>query len=338
MKQNNFPAVLAHLDLAPELYYRHLMGEKNILKNYYLEEFRQAGVKIIVSSLYIEEKFLPEQSLKMALLYWDALQREIVTVQDQVVFVTSKEMLQKVMKENKIGILLSFEGAEPLEENILLLNAFYKLGVRGLGLTWSRANNFATGCCRGSENKDVKGEITSLGKELIWMAEDLGMWIDVSHLNDDGFTQLLDIAKKPFMASHSNARDICFNYRNLSDSHLKEFGKRGGVIGVNGYSKMIGKNVKSGEEGVIALCRHIGHIIEMAGPDCVGLGLDLCGRYYEAVRKMENSPEIYDGDILTDHREIINIPEVLLEIGLKKKHVRKVIGDNLVKYFTGILK
>ena len=216
LHKNNI-VVDAHLDLAGEIYNRHLAGEKEVIKNRYLDNFKKGGFNIIVSSLFISDIYLPEMGLRVALGEISALMEDIEHCNGEVVLIKTKEQLEKVVKENKIGIIISFEGLDPIGNDIKLLKVFYELGVRAAGLTWSRRNYVADGCFFNSVEEGKKGGLTNFGVEVVKELEKLNILIDVSHLNDEGFWDVVKFTKKPFIASHSNVRSIKGIMRNLND-------------------------------------------------------------------------------------------------------------------------
>jgi len=333
---NDNTVVFAHLDLAPEIYYRNQLGQTNIVRDYYLEDFKEAGANVVVSSLYMADLFMPELALKMALCFYDALCIDLESVKDEVFLVRSKAELNETVADGKIAILLSFEGAEPLVNKVSLLRPFFQLGIRGLGITWSRRNYFADGCCGGDGCIDHKGGVTNLGKELIYMAEDIGMWIDVSHINDNGFDDMLEIAQKPFIASHSNVRSLYMSSRNLTDRQLSKLALQGGIIGINAYKNMICGEMCVGPYGIEKLCDHIEYVMNYVGASHVGLGLDLCNRYFE-VEPGIGEPRI-GGDSINSHAEALYITAILLARRVSKGNIINLIGGNFFNYFNLILK
>src|SRR5690625_2063866 len=133
----------------------------------------------------------------------------------------SYDDILEAKRTGKVGILLSFEGVEPLYDDITLLRPFYELGVRFVGLTWSRRNAAADGSIE--DDTFNGGGLTPFGKQLVQEAENLGMIIDVSHLNDPGFDDVLATSKQTIIASHSNSRKITNKLRNLrSDEQTYE--------------------------------------------------------------------------------------------------------------------
>lgn len=211
----------AHFDLAAEVYERRLAGERHVVERRYLPHFREASVNLIVSSIYVPGRELPESGLRRALGQIAALREDLESVQDQICVADSREALDRAAAGGQTAVLLSLEGLDPLGNDLSLLRAFYDLGVRGAGLTWSRRNVFATGCCKAGEFREIPGGLTDLGREAVARMEELGMYVDVSHLNNEGFADLCTCAKRPFIASHSNAWKIHPNYRNLRDDQIE---------------------------------------------------------------------------------------------------------------------
>jgi membrane dipeptidase len=197
------------------------------------------------------------------------------------------------VEEGRTAFLLSFEGVEPLGNDLLLLRPFYELGVRFVGLTWSRRNYAADGCHFWPIPEGTPGGLTAFGVQLLKEAERLGMVVDVSHLNDAGFADVLALAQKPFIASHSNCRALAGTMRNLTDAQIQGLASRGGVMGLNNMISFVypsedsDKKISSPEdlprskvpEGKLlyeGFFDHIRHVIDLVGPDHIGFGFDLC--------------------------------------------------------------
>jgi len=329
----NSVVVDTHLDLAGEIYNRYLAGEKEVIKNRYLENFKKAGFNIIVSSLYIDDIFLPEMALKRGLEQISALMEDIETCNGEVVLVKSKEQLNKVIEENKIAIIMSFEGLEPIGKDIGLLKIFYELGVRAAGLVWSRRNYVADGCHFKPVEEGQKGGLTNFGVQVVKKLEEKNMLIDVSHLNDEGFWDVVKYTKKPFIASHSCVRNIHDSMRNLTDEQIKAIAERNGVIGINAYKSIAG--VKDGEDPIKKLVDHIEYIVNLVGPEHVGYGFDLCDSYYESALKFKYEP--HTSDSIVCHGDTTLLTEELLRREISEEDIKLIIGGNFFRIFNEIL-
>ena len=323
----------AHADLAPEIFLRALAGETRIIKNRWLDDFKKGGVNLVVSSLFAREENIPEKALTDALLQIAALASDIDSARDEITLVKTKADFECCVKKQKIGVLMYFEGLEPLGNAKELLRAFYEAGVRGASLTWSRRNLFADGSCRASECFDVRGGLSALGRETVAFLEDHKMFVDVSHLNDDGFAELASLARVPFIATHSNARGVHFSYRNLTDEQIKTLAQKGGVIGINGIAKIAGAGAHD-ENRYAKLCDHIDRIVELAGYDHVGYGFDMCDPLYQAEKHARAEPPL---DCVHSHEDAIELTAEFLRRGHSERNAQKLIGGNFRDYFMNTL-
>lgn len=328
-----YPVVDTHLDLAAEIYYRRRNGEREVIRSHYLEPLKKAGVRLVVSSVFLENEDLPARGLELTLGQIAALYEDLESVKEEVRLVRSKSEILQVIEEGKIGILLYMEGLDVLTWDCSMLRCFYEMGVRGASLTWSRRNYLGEGSCTAGEYRQVRGGLSELGKKTVRELELLHMFVDVSHLNDDGFADLAGVAAKPFIASHSNARTIHDNYRNLTDDQIRLLSGRGGVMGMNACSEIVG--AVPGPAGISKMCDHIEHIIRLAGPEHVGIGLDLCDAYYAARAKKE-LPAQRD-DCLKDHSDLILLTAELLRRGGREEDIARILGGNFLRYFCDVL-
>ncbi|MGE5599277.1 MAG: dipeptidase, partial [Bacteroidota bacterium] len=128
----------------------------------------------------------------------------------------------------RVGFLLALEGAGPLAGRPGLLRPLHQLGLRLVGLTWNGRNQFADGVA-----VEGGGGLTGAGRELVALAEELGVVVDLAHLHPKGFWDVLSIARRPVVVSHANARAVRDHPRNLDDDQLRALADRGGLVGIN---------------------------------------------------------------------------------------------------------
>lgn len=328
----NYPVVDAHLDLAGELLFRKKMGEKNPLKIHYLENLRICGCNLVVSSIYIRNEELPEMGLREALDQISAL-LEAIDLNPEFLLVRTAQDLNRVIREDRIGILLYMEGLDCIGRDIRLLRILWELGVRGASLTWSRRNALASGCCKASEQINISGGLSADGYLAVEEMERMGMFLDVSHLNDEGFADICKSAGAAFAATHSNSRSVHFHYRNMTDEQIKELAARGGVMGLNGCDCIVGSSC--GPVSLEMLCRHVEHVVSLVGINYVGYGFDFCDSYMEAEPRL---PLAWNrSDCLGDHSHVPELTAALLKRGMREEDAVKVIGGNWVRYFRKLL-
>ncbi len=201
------------------------------------------------------------------------LMKQLEINKEYIALATSSADLEQNTKGGKISAFVTVEGADLLEGQITRLHKLHEMGVRLITLTWNHINSvaFPTGL---SEIDYPNQRLTAFGEEVIDYMNQNGMIVDVSHLSDQGFYHIHKISKKPYIASHSNARALCNHPRNLTDEMLKIIGKDGGIVGLNFYSAFLGRSPISTVEDIV---RHITHIENKAGIDAVAIGSDFDG-------------------------------------------------------------
>ena len=156
------------------------------------------------------------------------------------------------------------------------------------------------------------------------------MFVDVSHLNDDGFEDLCKIAKRPFIATHSNSRKVFDSFRNMTDEQMRRLAAQGGIMGVNGCRCIAGS---LGGNHLEMLCRHIEYEVEIMGAEHVGYGFDLCDSYDEARAALRGEKCERNGDCLLDHGQIPLVTAALWQRGMDEESLKKIIGGNFLEYF-----
>lgn len=326
----------AHLDLAYDLYNKRCEGRTHIIEAEYLDDFIKGGVNVIVSSIYVDSKYLPAGALQEALGQIGALYAEIEET-EQLCLCRSYDEICEAHNNNKIAILLGFEGVEPIGHNLELLPVFYELGIRVLGLCWSRRNEAADGALFSEVEQGQKSGLSPFGYQLVRLAEELGMIVDIAHLNDEGVDDVMKITKNPIMASHANCRALHGTMRNLSDKQLKEMAAKNGVIGVNGVSSIVASSVE--DSTVEKLADHIQHIIEVAGEDHVGLGFDMAEKILPpGTAFVVDGNEVRAFDVIQGYSKISKLTEVLKLRGFSDERISKIYGENFMRLFKESLK
>lgn len=155
------------------------------------------------------------------------------------------------------------------------IKEYYDLGIRLIGLTWNFEN------CMGyptSDDKDImKKGLKKFGFEAVEYMNEIGMIVDVSHLSDAGFYDVAKISKKPFVASHSNARELSPHRRNLTDEMIKIIANKGGVAGLNFAPAFLNNDITNRDSKIELMVKHLDYIKNIGGEDILALGSDLDG-------------------------------------------------------------
>jgi membrane dipeptidase len=321
-----------HFDLLMDVQIQRERGRTRVIETDYYSRFIAGGVNVIIAAVFVDSQFLPEMGLRKALSQISALYEEVRESPDKLMICYNSEDMERAKETGRVGFVLSLEGAEPIGTDLSLLRVFYELGVRNLGLVWSRRNAVGDGSFFSPVREGRKGGITNFGVNVIEESERLGMMIDVSHLNDEGFWDVIEIAKKPIIASHSNARVLCSTMRNLTDEQIKAVAAKNGVIGINANSMLIGNDDSSSH--LEQLLNHVDHLVEVAGIDHVGIGLDLCDDFmkYISPDDLASMPR-RPFDVIAGHQTLPKLFEALLNRGYTEDSIRAIAGSNLLRAF-----
>ncbi|PWW06474.1 membrane dipeptidase [Paenibacillus cellulosilyticus] len=209
--------------------------------------------------------------------------------------------IDHAMNNGLTGALLSLEGVDGLQGDFTMLRLLYRLGLRAVGLTWNHANWAADGVL-----EPRQGGLTAKGGQFVEECERLGIILDVSHLTERGFWELADRVKRPFIASHSNAKALCPHARNLTDDQIKALIAIDGRIGITYVPYFVRED---GKATIIDVLRHIEHVAGLGGAKQLMLGSDFDGieqyvqslRHPADVRKLVNEMlKVFPEQVVTD--------------------------------------
>lgn len=318
----------AHFDLTYDVSNRRERGQNRVIETDYLQQFKAGGFDLIVSAIFIHDYYLPEMGLRRALDQIACLHEEIAESPGRFRLCRTTTEAQQAKENGEVGIFLSLEGAEPLQNDIHLLRIFYELGVRGLGLVWSRRNYAGDGAFFISKKSGAPGGMSPFGIKLIEEAEKLGMFIDVSHLNDQGFSDVMEICQTPVIASHSNCRAIASSMRNLTDPQLEAIAEKNGVVGMNAINKFISDDVENMD--ISHFVDHLDHVVEVAGIDHVGIGLDLCDSFKDYLQIEQELPS---NDIVDTHAGLGEFTAELIRRKYSEREILKILGGNFLRVY-----
>ncbi|MDD4849216.1 MAG: dipeptidase [Gemmiger sp.] len=232
----------------------------------------------------------------------------------------------------KIGAMLTVEEGGCCLDSLGVLRDLYRLGVRMMTLTWNHKNGLAS-------PNNVPGDpdtvwpcapntadgVTEKGRQFLAEMERLHMLVDVSHLSDAGFWDVVNCTKRPFVASHSNARALCGHVRNLTDAMIKTIGTRGGLIGLNYCAAFLDANPDRTQlkSRVADMARHAAYIIQQGGEDVLALGSDFDG---------------IEGDLeLQSAADMPKLAQGLAEAGFTPRLIEKIFYKNALEFYKNNL-
>lgn len=323
-----------HCDTIYEICERRKKGEDLCLRrnalHLDLEKMRKGDYGLQNFAVYVHLG-RTEDPFRQAMEMIDTFYEEMEANRDLIGAVRSYEDIRKNWEEGRMSAMLTMEEGGVCLGDVRLLRDFYRLGVRMMTLTWNFPNELgypnrtvAEGPDKGCY-PDTEHGLTPKGFEFLEEMERLGMIIDISHLNDAGIWDVFGHTKKPFVASHSNARAVCRHPRNLTDELIRKMAQRGCVIGIN-YGADFLHDWEEGEKAagrIEHMVEHIRHIRKVGGIGCLGLGSDFDG--------IDEPLEIASPD------QVPLLAEALERAGFTGSEIDAVFYGNVLRVYREVL-
>lgn len=323
---------------------------------------RQGGLTAEFFSVYIDRKYATQGgSARRTLDMIDYVYRAAEKYPNELMMAYSTADIRRAKKAKKIAALMGIEGGHAIEDSLMALRDFYRLGIRYMTLTHNNTNNWADACCDTAKHNGL----SDFGKDVVREMNRIGMLIDVSHVSDKTMSDVLDVSTAPVIASHSSARALADRPRNIPDELLRRIARNGGVVMVNFYPGFLDpKNIAASRERearlkpqmdalrakykddaakfeeeqnrllaanplpptpLSILVDHFDHIAKVAGVDHVGIGSDFDG-----------VPSLPVG--MEDISKLPNLTYELLKRGYSESDVRKILGENFMRVFAQVEK
>jgi len=292
------------------------IGVRSELGHVDIPRLIEGGVNCQVFAISSERRRKPSYPLRTALEMIERFYSECDENKNWIEPVFNYKQIQETVEQGKIAAILSIEGGDVLEGSPEILRIFHRLGVRMIGIVHSLRNLLADGV----KDKRTGGGLSELGVKVVESLNNLGMILDISHLSDAGFWDILTLTESPFIASHSNSGAVCEHPRNLSDDMIQALADKGGVMGMNFAPSFVHPTHAT----VDRLVDHIDHIVDLVGPDHVGLGSDFDG--------IPSTPEG-----LEDVTKMPNITRELLNRDYSKDDISKILGGNHLRLIREVI-
>ena len=323
-----------------------------------LPRIREGGLDVQFWSIYTGKAEAPGEAMRIALERIDAVYRLIARYPDDMGLATTVAEIRSLVAAGKLASLMGVEGGHMMEDNLAVLRTFHRLGARYMTLTHSFHTNWADSSGTSTLPKPVHAGLTKFGEQVVREMNRLGMMVDVSHVSDETFSDVLRVSRAPVIASHSSCRAVADHIRNMDDDMLRALAKNGGVIMINFYPAYIDEEASRATKAYFekwksafaamkaehgqdfpalgqarrthfaahpvpqtsldVLLDHFDHATRIAGVDHVGIGAD-----WDGVPSMPR-----------DMEDVSHLPRLtagLLARGHSEKVVRKVLGENLLR-------
>ena len=325
-----------------------------------LKRMRQGGVKVQVWSIFCDEHYGKGSAFKYANQELDSLFAIVGRNPKTMQIVYSYKELMRAVANHKIACMSGVEGGHMIEDNLDYIDSFYKRGVRYMTLSWNNSTSWSTSAMDESERAFIVTPygLNDFGKQVVRKMNQLGMMVDVSHIGEKTFWDVIATTTKPVIASHSSVYALCPVFRNLKDDQIKAIAKNGGVIQVNFYSGFLDSTYSNKIDAFVKLHKtefdsmaltkksgmmtsvyfsqkykddyermrapfsllldHIDYIVKLVGVDYVGLGSDFDG--------IESSPVELDGV-----EDFPKITDGLIKRGYSESDIKKILGENFLR-------
>lgn len=319
-----------HCDTISEIADKRAAGEELGLRKNGLHvdlvRMRESGYLLQNFALFVNVKKCGSPWQRCCDLY-EVYRKELEENRDILAPVHCFEDIEENKKTGKMSAMLTVEEGAVCQGETSKLDRLYEMGVRMLTLTWNYPNEIGFPNVRPGKHfePDTENGLTQTGIAFVHRMEELGMIVDVSHLSDAGFYDVLSHSTKPFVASHSNAREVCGFVRNMTDDMIRKLSERGGCMGLNFCADFL-ETVPEGEKNpgtVAAVVRHAKHIVNVGGIEVLGLGSD------------------FDG--IDTHRELPGAQsmgrlwDALHDGGFKESEVEKIFTGNVLRVYREVL-
>lgn len=288
-----------------------------------LQRYRQAGVDAVMLNVGFGEQGI-EEHIRML----GALRRWLRARPQDYVLIHTVEDIERARSSGRLAVGFDIEGANAIANQISLVSLYHSLGVRWMLLAYNRNNRVGGGC------QDEDTGLTAFGRDVVSEMERVGMAVCLSHTGRRTAMEVLAMATKPVIFSHSGARAVHDHPRNITDDMMKACAATGGVVGINGIGIFLGHNDASTE----AFMRHLDHAVQTVGPEHVGLGLDYVfdrQELDEYVTRMRSTfPEGFGyeaGICMVEPERMPLIVEAMLARGYGEEEVRAILGGNWLR-------
>jgi membrane dipeptidase len=333
----------AHSDIPLfDVYPRRLRGEKGVMKRIHLPMQGKGGVHGAIGAIHVDWARWSthyEGAAKQTMEVIDMLYQEEQESRGSLVIAKTGTQLEEARRKGRFSLLMSLEGAKPVEGSVEILHCLHRLGVRAIGITHNVRNQYGDG----ASVRENYG-LTKAGRRLIEEMESLPILLDLAHLSDKGFSEAIETAKCTPIISHTACRNLHefdggkIAFRNATNRQIQAVADKGGVVGVACLRPFLADENPTIEH----FLRHMEHMIDLVGINHVGIGLDFVNYAPDINFALLGSAAINpwsEDEVkgLEDITKLPNLTALLLRRGYSKGEVRKVLGGNFLRVLKRVL-
>ena len=319
----------AHSDIWTDVTVRRLRGEKDVIHKYHASRLKEGQVEGSIFGIWVDPPYTDDYRQRTSDIM-TCMQAE-AEESDDICIVHNYEEMMAAKAEGKLYVFIGVEGMAAIGSDISKIDEYYDMGARHAMLTWNEVNDLGAGAVSGKHTQPL----SAAGKKAVRYMEEKGMLVDVSHLNEGGFWDVVRTAGKPFIASHSNCSTLCDVPRNLTDEQLRAIRDANGCVGLNSFNLFISEDPD--RQNVETLAQHAAHMIDVMGIDHVGCGFDFC-EFLDA-KTMSSMTDTGDAvtEGLEDCRSIHRLFECFDKMGMTAEEKEKIAHLNFQRVIKDVL-
>ena len=249
---------------------------------------------------------------------------------DAYVLVETADDIVAARDAGKLAVIFHFQGTNPIANDLHMIECYYRLGIRHMLMAYNLRNAVGNGC-----KERVDEGLSRFGTAVVEEMNRVGMWVDCSHTGYRTSMDVFEVSRDPVIFSHANAAAVYPHSRNLRDDQIKACAETGGVIGINGVGTFLARNEGSAE----SMLRHLDYMVEMVGPEHVGLGLDYVYDRETSSPSVWNVPQEGDPDVdiewpdieYAPPEELPRLTQKMLDRGYGESEIRGILGENWLR-------
>lgn len=357
--QTNILGVDGHNDTVQRVMYENVdLGHRSSDGMIDIPRLQEGGIHVPFFALWVPTYYKGSDAVRRTLDFRDAIQRVLDKHPDQIELATSAREIERIVGQKKIAAVLTVEGGHQIDNDLAVLRMYRRMGILSMTLTHFRSNDWADS----STGKPEHNGLTEFGKQVVREMNAIGMIVDISHVSDKTFYDVLQVTTKPVIASHSSCRSISDVPRNMTDDMLRALARNGGVVGVNFGAPFLNEQdadelkkfissenalepnltgaeldefaakeyfknkatIRVGKATVEDAAECIDHVVKVAGIDHVGMGSDFDGIF-----------QVPHG--LEDVSKVPNLTAALLRRGYSEQDIQKIMGANFLRVIRQVV-
>jgi membrane dipeptidase len=338
------------------------LGPRNAAGSIDIPRMKEGGLGAIFFSIWMPSKITGPDAVQRALIQIEDVRAQVREHSDDLMLATTAAEIREARKQNKIAVLMGVEGGHMINSDLDVLDQYASLGVRYMTLTHSGNCEWADS----STDKPVHNGLTDFGKDVVREMNRLGMMVDISHVSDKTFRDVLETSKAPVIASHSSCRALCDHPRNMTDDMMRALAGKGGVIQINYHVGFLSQEFRDAEKANPAINEAIAVEVSKRCGDKEGCQLiegDKVTREYvkkgklprvdwtQIIEHIDHAVRVagidhvglgsdFDGANMPfgmeDASKLPKITEALLQKGYAEGDVKKILGENTLRLMSDV--